>query len=161
MIEPNEIDLKLKETFGLKNFLSLTNLDKRNRVELGQDYDGSKRIKVAVTKAIEELNSCFKGENLWLRVILWDKTDEKDLLNPVLESIKENLKYSLIEDNSFILYYFFDIFDIDKIITLVKSSIYYDLGIEPSINITCFYFNLETQILVNIYDDRGMDIVEI
>jgi len=40
----------------------------------------------------------------------------------------------------------------------VESIINYENGREPSADITC-YVNFEIPILVNIYDDRGMNVI--
>ncbi|WP_416221955.1 DUF3885 domain-containing protein [Sphingobacterium sp. InxBP1] len=39
-----------------------------------------------------------------------------------------------------------------------KLIIHHDMAIEPSANITCYYINFEIPVVINIYDDRGMDV---
>nr|MBB6139724.1 hypothetical protein [Mucilaginibacter sp. X5P1] len=41
---------------------------------------------------------------------------------------------------------------------IVRSIVNFDLGEEPYANITCYFIDFESQFIVNIYDDRGMDI---
>lgn len=40
---------------------------------------------------------------------------------------------------------------------LLLSHLNYELGLEPSINITAFFINFEDKIVVNVFDDRGLD----
>jgi len=44
---------------------------------------------------------------------------------------------------------------IDSINTLIIN---YDLGESPALNITCFFMDFQNTVLINVYDDRGMDI---
>lgn len=160
MIIYPEIDKNVYDIFNITDFSSLGNIESKIRIELGEDYKSKERISFALNKANDIMDVCFKNQELFLRIILWDKVDDSDLLNPVLEPIKSHLKFKKIEDESLILYYYFEKFDFREIESLVKSSICFELGVEPSINMTCFYFNFETPVLLNIYDDRGLDIVK-
>lgn len=42
---------------------------------------------------------------------------------------------------------------------IAKLIIHHDMALEPSVNITCYFMNFDLPAIVNIYDDRGMDIV--
>jgi hypothetical protein len=42
--------------------------------------------------------------------------------------------------------------------SVITSIINYEMAEEPSANITCYFINFEKPVIINVYDDRGMDI---
>jgi len=156
-ISESHIDTKLIEIFEIKDFFTISNVTNHKRIDLSND-NNSIDLNTLVLKAITILNEHF-DKNIWIRITLWDKTENAELDNMVLQSIKSFLQFKKVEENSLILYYFIEHFEAITVQNLVQSSIYFDRGLQPSINMTCFYFNFDIPVLINIYDDRGMDIV--
>lgn len=156
----NKIEERLKKEFKLSDFHSLIDSKaNRYRVILGGDLENEERAKHAKSKAIQILKHNFENKSIWIRLVLWDEVDEAILQSTILKNLIDKIKFKKIEDDSLVLFLYFDSFNEIELKKLVESSINYELGFNPSINMTCFYFNFETPILINIYDDRGMDLV--
>lgn len=161
MISYKEIDNKVLNVFGLKNFTTLSNVKTKNRYELGKNHVGHDRFVIAHLLATKLLKETFDNKKLWIRLVLWDEKDESVLENPIIFPLLDSLKFKKIKDNSLVLYYLLDKIDFNKIDGLIKSSVGYELGIDNTLNISCFYFDIDFSTILNIYDDRGLDIVTI
>jgi hypothetical protein len=149
--------------FGDINRTTLSNIStNRLRFELaGENESSTFRIKQAVHRSFQILNYCFKKE-LWLRIILWDKSEEIFLKDSGLNIHKCNNYFSqnviLNEEKLNVLYFYYQPVD-PSILNIISTLIInYDLAKEPSENITCFFIDLQNFTLANIYDDRGMDV---
>lgn len=152
-----ELDDKILNDFCLEDFTTLSNVKSKIRYELGLNYNGNERFETAFATAEKLFIKYFKDNKLWIRLILWDIKDESMLLHSALYPLNDFLKFKVINDDSLVLYFLLEKFDFTVVEGLVKSSIGYELGIEDTLNITCFYFN--DLIILNVYDDRGLDVV--
>jgi hypothetical protein len=161
MISYKKIDYKLLDVFGLNDFTTLSNVKSKIRYELGNNHKDKDRFNIAFSIATELLNKYFRGKSLYIRLILWDEIDESILLNPIILPLMKFLKFKKIEDGSLVLYFLLDVFNLDLIDGLIKSSIGYELGMDNTLNMTCFYFDSDFSIILNIYDDRGLDVIKL
>ncbi len=155
------MDERIINTFKLRGLTTLSNsLLNVQEIELSFKESTIKGCQDAVDQASMVILKLLKDKRVWLRIILWDETNTNILKNEILLPIFENLKSSKIEDGSLVLFYYFDLFDITKVESIIKSSIYYDQALLPSINSTCFYFSFDDNpTIINIYDDRGMHVI--
>ena len=157
MENATDFDVFSKETFGHSKFNTLTDVVDKIRLELGGEKgDDEYRATLAYERALDVLNTTFAGKNIWLRVILWDTiitNEELGINDPDL------IKFDIKTENSRTLYLHCSQYDTYIVGLILKLIINYELAIEPGLNIQCFYCNFDLPVLVNVYDDRGMDIV--
>jgi len=159
MIKTSEDFEKLfVEKFGDIDRTTLSNLvNNKLRFELGAEEIGLKRFEQALDRSYHIFSECFRGSPIWLRIILWDKQGEIDLKNAglVIENANSSLKRIGEEE---VLYLYFKKYSQAILSPVMTSIINYELAQEPSANITCYFINFEKSIIVNIYDDRGVDV---
>ncbi len=159
MISEKKIDKKIKDTFRLKNFYTLSDVEDKIRYELSENDNVNVQFDKVYLEAVKIVTNYFFDKNLWIRVNVWNETDDSILSNLVLKPLKEDLKFKRNEEEGLVVYFFLDRFELNKSEGLIKSSVGYELGLEEKLNITCLYFNFDELIILNIYDDRGIDVV--
>lgn len=148
------IDKKIKNTFGVTSFDTLSNLDNRTRIILNSD--GEKGLKNAFTKAAMLLHDEFHQGELWVRLHTWN---DLEYIKKVLKKIWKYLIFISEGKDSHVLYFFLEKYDKEAINPLLKSHIENDFSKENSINSVCFFVSFLNGRLINVYDDRGADIV--
>ena len=148
------------EKFGDIDRTTLSALNEnRLRFELGSEEDGLLRIKQASDRSNQIVQYCFNELPIWLRIILWDENAEIDLDKAGLakKDIDNTFKSKNNQGEEVLYLYFHKCLPI-LISPIITSIINYDLAEDPSANITCYFINFEKAIIINIYDDRGMDV---
>ncbi len=160
---PVDFESTFVKIFGNVDMATLSAI-KNNRIRLelgGENKSTSDRIRQALYRSSQVLDYCFKNQ-IWFRVILWDNNEaeffEKSHIN--IEECDVYFKQAIIieEIEITILYFYYEIFPkliIDSINTLIIN---YDLGESPTLSITCFFMDFQNAVLINPYDDRGLDI---
>lgn len=151
-----KFDRLSKELFGITSFNTLSNINGKLRLNLSdEEQNEEERGRIAYKKAISILNRIFQNKSIWLRVILWDDytLEQLGIQN------KEFLKFTDYSDENKVLYFYIPLYNEIIIKMIVRSIINYEIGLQPSLNISCLYFNFDNSIVANVYDDRGMDIV--
>lgn len=145
------------QKFGDLDRASLSSLGKsKSRFELGGEGTDLDRIKQATERSNQILQYCFDESPIWLRIILWSDDEEENLKNAGL--VVQNADKAFRNEEEEILYLYFEKYSSLQVSSVITSIINYDMAVEPSANITCYFVNLEKLILANIYDDRGMDV---
>ncbi|MCY1524189.1 hypothetical protein D9M68_591130 [compost metagenome] len=158
----NSIDFEkiFVERLGDINRTSLSSLSENKlRFELGGEEDGLLRIKQALHRSNQIIQYCFEGLAIWLRIILWDEDAGINLTNAGLDKKNADSSFKNSDNpDEEVLYLHFN--KCSPIITspILTSIINYEMAEEPSANVTCYFINLEKSIIVNVYDDRGIDI---
>ncbi|GAB2580320.1 DUF3885 domain-containing protein [Spirosoma areae] len=151
-----EVDANSKKIFGITSFTSLVSLNNRIRLELGGEFDFEERVTIAIHRATSVLNDIFFDRPIWLRLVSWDH--EIDLVSLKLAQ-SDSIQFKKRGKGNTIFYIYYPAYSSDLIAGIIKSIIGFDLGLEDGLNINCLYFNYEIPAVVNIYDDRGMDIL--
>ncbi|WP_158799432.1 DUF3885 domain-containing protein [Pedobacter sp. L105] len=146
------------QKFGDIDRTSLSSLGiNKLRFELGGEEEDLTRINQATERSNLILRYCFGDLPIWLRIILWQKDEESSS-----ESIRLVLgKADLVlrdQKEEEVLYLHFKKYLQSQISPIATSIINYEMAEEPSSNITCYFVNFERSIVINIYDDRGMDV---
>jgi hypothetical protein len=155
---PDDFENKFNEVFGDVDRVTLSSLSKNKlRFELGGEGSDMNRIEQARNRSNQIFQHCFNGLPLWLRIILWDEEAAINL-NKAGLTIKSSDDYFESKNEENILYLFIKKYSFSKIDPVVSAKINYEMAEEPSANITCYFINFEKSIIVNVYDDRGMDI---
>ena len=142
-----EYDNKIIKTFGVKSYLTLHNLANIERISFK-----SNDIEEILNEALKLVNNLFGENEILARITFWDK-NYKCLfpLNRILLNEKEDCLIGL---------YRFQISDF-RFQELIRSHLNYEKGLDPYLNITVYFFNLDLKIILNIYDDRGADYLKI
>jgi hypothetical protein len=144
--------------FGDINRSTLSSINEnRLRFELGGEEVGSNRIKQALDRSNQILQYCFHNLDIWLRIVLWSDKEEGFLEKAglVIQSAYSTFRQKNEEET---LYLYYDKFSKSLVEPIITSIVNYELAEEPSANITCYFVNFEKQIVINIYDDRGVDV---
>jgi hypothetical protein len=146
------------QKFGDLDRTSLGSIvENKLRFELGGEGTDSARITQAIKRSNQILQYCFDESPIWLRIILWSDEEEVNLKNAGLIVHNADKVFRNKGDEE-ILYLYFKKYLSFQVSPIITSIINYDMAEEPSANITCYFVDLEKLILVNIYDDRGMDV---
>ena len=155
---PSDFEKLFIEKFGDISRTTLGSLvENKLRFELGGEEAGSVRINQALDRSSQILKYCFDGLSIWLRVILWDKESEVDLRNSGMhiETANNNFKS---KDEEEVMYLYFNKYSQAIVTPFITSIINYEMAEEPCANITCYFIDFERCIIINVYDDRGMDV---
>lgn len=155
---PIDFESQFIEKFGDIDRTTLRSITKNKlRFELGGDEIDLKRVSQAKERSSQILQYCFSGLPIWLRIILWDKEGEMDLSKAGLavETFDDSFKDENEEDILYLHLKKYSPFIVNPIVT---SIINYEMAVEPSANITSYFIDFDRSIIVNIYDDRGMDV---
>jgi hypothetical protein len=141
------------------------------KINLAKSKDYRKRSTEALITARKTLDIFFNDRPLIIRLVVWNK-DMVDLNFIKKEIIKINevdveldlsnsitLSENEKEDTcSLCLYY--KRYSFEKISNLVLSVINNEIGRNPALNATFYCINFEDDpFLINIYDDRGLEIL--
>ncbi len=93
-----------------------------------------------------------------LRILLWDDNAVELLEKLIIGTDHQAERTRDLESECDMLYVKMKKYD-EFIGNYIKELIiHHDMAIEPSANITCYYINFEIPVVINIYDDRGMDV---
>jgi hypothetical protein len=130
----------------------------RLRINLGSNGDNSKIKKELTELAIEILRYCFANHEVWLRIILWGESEEKNLKEAGFDINKALKAFRSTSEENEVLFINFKELAESLITPVVTSIINYDMAVTPSANITCYFISFSCTTIVNIYDDRGLDI---
>jgi len=154
-----DFEKNFRATFGAINEHSLASLNEgRLRLELGGDGTDLQRIRQAKGRSSQLLNYCFKGKELWIRIILWGDEEDENLQKAGLNVSNAHKVFTQKNDDSLVLYLCINR-DLDLFFEPLSTSIInFEMAQEPAANITCYFISLEVPLIVNIYDDRGVDI---
>jgi RHS repeat-associated protein len=147
------------KTFGDNNRSSLVSVkENRIRVELGGSLTVSNRVEQALFRSKQILQYCFGKSQIWLRIILWDDNERENLKKADFKLNHANLFFEGVVANEKVLYVHFKEYAELFVNPIILAIINYEINKEPYANITCYFINFSTPVLLNIYDDRGMDI---
>jgi hypothetical protein len=156
-----EFEDVFEQTFGDINKESLSTVPfNRIRFALGDDLPNiDKKVKQVVYRCDQILNDCFAKKDIWLRIILWDRKEKDNLLNAGLNVMYADfiLEGNFEGNNILILYK--KKFSGSFLKPIILSNINFEIGKNPFAHITCYFINFSIPLVINIYDDRGMDIV--
>ncbi|VTR49076.1 DUF3885 domain-containing protein [Sphingobacterium thalpophilum] len=158
----NNVDFEIAFTnaFGDLNRVSLSSIhDNRLRFELAGDLEETQsRIREAIERSTDILTYCFKNREVLLRILLWDD-NAVELLEKIINGTDHQAERTRdLESECDMLYVKMKKYD-EFIGNYIKELIiHHDMAIEPSANMTCYYINFEIPVVINIYDDRGMDV---
>lgn len=142
-----ECDKNLINVFGITSFSTISNLPTSKRISFENDD-----IELLFEEALYLINDLFGTNEFFARISFWDKKDEeKYFLNCILLDKQKDCYIGLFK---------FKISDI-KFKELLKAHLNYEMGLDPYLNITAYFFNFDLKILLNIYDDRGADYIKI
>jgi len=158
----NNVDFEIPFTnaFGDLNRVSLSSIhDNRLRFELAGDLEETQsRIREAIERSTDILTYCFKNREVLLRILLWDDNAVELLEKLIIGTDHQAERTRDLESECDMLYVKMKKYD-EFIGNYIKELIiHHDMAIEPSANITCYYINFEIPVVINIYDDRGMDV---
>lgn len=156
-----EIDRKLRSDFGITDFLTLSKHEKAVRYYLNNDAKGDARALKAQRLALNYIESKFSKGDIYLRIVLWDLTHDFEIKNPILKPLSGYIIDKKEKDETSILYYYLPKYFRKHVSDLITAVVNYDLGIEPSLEMKCYYLNFAEMKALNVYDDRGLDYVEI
>ncbi len=134
------------------------------RIRFYFDYN-EKQLPKLLIKLQKIFKNFFIHDDIFIWIILiWNKK----LSNNTIKLLKERWLFWIIEhskekmiikkeDNN--NFYFFCKINFSEINTINKAIIEKDFWISPQLYLDCFYFNFNKWIAINLYDDRGMDII--
>jgi hypothetical protein len=131
--------------------------DDRLRIELGGKKDGSARLPQILSRCNSILRFCFDNKVFWLRIILWSDKEEINLKNAGFSFHKASKVFRLKGEYE-TLYMHFNRYSKTFALPIIKSIVNFDMAEEPSANITCYFVSFSRPLIINIYDDRGLDI---
>lgn len=144
--------------FGNLDRTTLSSLgEDKLRFELGGEETDSIRIRQAIDRSGQILQYCFGVSPIWLRIILWGEDDDINLKNAGLVIKDADRTFSDKQEEE-ILYLHYTKYSPFLVSPITTSIINYEMAEEPSANITCYFIDFEKLIIINIYDDRGMDV---
>jgi len=159
----NSVDFEnaFVEIFGNVDKTTLSAIkNNRIRIELGKESESiPDRIEQALYRSRQVFNYCFKNQ-IWFRIILWDNNEieffKKSNINEYDGYFKEE---SIINETKVsVLYFYYETFPELNINSINTLNINHELGESPSLNITCLFMDFQNAVLINVYDDRGLDI---
>lgn len=111
------------------------------------------------------LKNLFWNNDIYVCLILfWNKR----LSNNTINSLKLREIYNVIENSNEILinksedstkFLYFTKVNFKVINKINKAILEKDFWIKPELYLNCFYFNFDKKLLINLYDDRWMDII--
>ena len=154
----NDFDKLFADTFGDIDRTTLSSIyENRLRLELGADESGLNRIEQAIGRTMQFLQYCFQEMPVWLRLILWSEAEEKNLEQAGLIIRHADIAFRQENAEYVVLYLNFKKVS-EPVRSVITSIINYEMAEEPSANLTCYFINFEKPVIINVYDDRGMDI---
>ena len=146
----------------------------QSRIEIGEDFE-SDYLKVKhIHKLMEDIcNHFFFNKELYIVLFLWNtnKKTKQELITcgfnySKIDSIFNDLKISDIKladnpPNKEVSLLIINKYDFSTIKSIVQAIAGYEILIKPSANISAYFisFGEEYDVLVNLYDDRGIEIL--
>jgi hypothetical protein len=145
--------------------------------EMGQNAKGQKRVNQVLERFENISKFVFQNDEIWVLLIIWDAKGEnkKDFLNIgfdksiATECYNGKIKDALIKKEQFydkaianaeIFYLKYNTYLFDKVMPLVYSKAAFELGFQNTASIVAYFISFKNQpILLNLYDDRGMEIL--
>jgi hypothetical protein len=158
-----DFETTFTKIFGEVDKTTLSSIkNNKLRFELGGESESTfEKIAQALNRSSQIFDYCFRSA-IWLRIILWDDNEldffEKSHINKKQYDSFFKQETIINETSVTVLYLYFKSFPKAIIKSISTLIINHDLAESPSLNITCFYIDFDNAILVNVYDDRGMDI---
>jgi hypothetical protein len=162
-----DFEFVFKNTFGdisRSDLLYKFEEDNVLQIELGgQGKDVAQRLEQAFVRSNTVLQYCLGGKSIWLRMIFWTNREEKNLadagfkIHKAAKIIKQKVQFERSGEYE-VLYIHFKRYLKVRFSSVVRSILNYDMVIEPSAQITCYYINFKSKLIINIYDDRGLSI---
>lgn len=138
-----EYDKKMIEVFGVKSYLTLHNLPNVKRINFK-----SNNIEGILNEAWALIENLFGENEILARISFWDKNDKQlSTLDCILIEEKEDCMIALCR---------FQISNF-RLKELIRHHLNYEIGLDPYLNVTVYFFNFNLKIILNIYDDRGAD----
>ena len=160
-------NIKAEDDFNYQFDTIFGNIDKttlsghhsnRLRIYLGGNADNSEITDELKDSATEILKYCFANHEIWLRIVLWSESEEENLKRAGFDITKALKAFrSTSEENEVLFINYKELAEL-LITPVVTSIINYDMAVTPSANITCYFISFTSKTIVNIYDDRGLDI---
>ena len=155
----NDFEKLVDKTFGEIDRTTLSSIhENRIRLELGESELEMNRFKQAFLRADEVFRFCFEDFSVWLRIVLWTDAEEKNLEQAGLAIETADIVFRTKVDGNEVLYLNYRRYSCEMVGAVIKSIINYEMAKDPSANITCYFINFEKRLMINVYDDRGMDI---
>jgi hypothetical protein len=165
--------MKTTKSYFENNYLKYFKAPNKIRatVKMGSGDTDEQRINSVLTRAKDILEYLFEGTDLWIKLIVWNKSfGSLDELNATGFRMEHaDSQFNLIgskvlsddetyDSEALALYY--KSFSFELIKPLVNSSATFELGVEPSANVRVYYLHFDNPpFLVNIYDDRGLEFI--
>ncbi len=118
----------------------------------------SNEIRIAFANMF--LTTSLQGK-FWIRLSLYNNLDKnlKELISAGFDvKFHEDAFQKAIEEGT-VIWKEFDRYSIQIFKPLLESHLNFEIGLSPAINAICYFVNFDDGIVINIYDDRGMDIV--
>lgn len=159
---------KYRDHFGKKNKYQIV-------VSMDERFKGKAKVVQVMKRFNQVANIIFSDKEIWVLLIIWDayRGTMEDLTNcgfkyPEIyikgdyddELLNTQLfdKEALKESEFFYLRY--SKYAFEQIAPIVCAIAGYELGLERSANISAYFINFDdTPILLNLYDDRGLELV--
>lgn len=141
--------------------------------ELGEEIDDdNNRLNQALGRFTQIVNSILDNKDVWIILFCWNENlgSFEDLkkcgFNPsnanfIYKIDKENNVTNLeIDDDDGLYLLYYEKYNIGNLIPLASAVVAKDLGLEKSANVNAYFLNFsENPILINLYDDRGMELI--
>lgn len=138
------------------------------------DYlkDEESRVKKVIQRFKSISQEIFHDSDIWVALVIWNQSIEtaKDLkacgfkIEDVTSVFKGNINDNIFNfedyEDSEIIYLYYDKFDFAKLKPLVRAIAGFELAVKPSASITAYFLNFQKDrdVLLNLYDDRGMEL---
>lgn len=127
-------------------------------------FDG-KNLTNILDMSVDIMSYCLRS-NVYIAVILYSNS-MKELPSETLLWLQQRWiydkliweKYVYKKSSGIFAHIFFVKIEPLDIIAINKALVEKDHGIEPILFLNCYCFNLDEWICINLYDDRGMDII--
>ena len=162
MINAYNIENKIEEVFGKIPLNTISSVSE-NRIRIENSQDDLADNKLSFINSMKILESIFEDKEVWIQIVLWKDNSLDNLIkcgfNKTDFSSNFNREIIFNEANVIVKYLHLNKFSVVSVTPFIKAVINYDLGIDPLSDITCFYLNFDIPALVNIYDDRGIDVL--
>ena len=156
-----QFELALEKAFGNINRNSLSGISHgRVRFNLGGDSPNMKeRLDQSLLRGKLILQDCLKDKDIWFRITFWNEGEKDNLLDAGLNINQVDLVLEDNIDDNDILVLYKRKFSATFINPIILSNINFEIGNKPFANFTCYFINFSIPVVINIYDDRGMDVV--
>jgi hypothetical protein len=136
-------DEKLISVFRIQSFLTISTLFDIKRITFQNDD-----IDLLLEEALCLVKILFDKDDFLARISFWDKTEQ--------EKYSSNCIFIEEYEDCFIGIFRFKFSDFN-FKELLRRHLNYEKGLDPYLNITAYFFDLNYKTLLNIYDDRGAD----